>query len=42
MFKSADIKMVALVAVGVIGAGYIMNMFRSNDYVNSAISGYDA
>lgn len=42
MLKTADFKMIGLVAVGVIAAGYLMNAFRSNEYVNSAISGYDA
>ncbi len=40
--KNADFKMILLSAVGVVVAGYVMNMFRGNSYVNSAISGYDA
>lgn len=37
-----DVKLVLLVMVGIFGAGYIMNAMRSNSWVSSAISGYDA
>lgn len=33
---------VALVAVGVFVAGYVMNALRDNDIVSSAIDGFDA
>jgi len=36
------VQFVALVAVGVFAAGYIMNALRDNDIVSSAIDGFDA
>ncbi|KZK78188.1 hypothetical protein PsW64_03827 [Pseudovibrio sp. W64] len=39
---NSDIKAVGVVIVGVFLAGYIMNQFRSNTYVASAIDGFDA
>lgn len=38
----ADVKVIALTALGVFVAGLVMNAFRKNDFVNNAINGFDA
>ena len=37
-----DLKMIGLVAAGVFAAGFIMNALRDNDFIKSAIGGFDA
>lgn len=41
-FKKGDAKMVMLVMLGVIGAGYVMNLGREMPVVGDAINGFDA
>lgn len=40
--KTGDIRTIGLTVVAIFAAGYLMNMLRDNEFVNSAISGYDA
>lgn len=40
MMKKADLKSVALVALGVIVAGYAMNQFRDVAVIGDARNGY--
>lgn len=39
--SKGDIKLLAIVIVGVVGAGYLMNALRDNNVVNDAIRGFD-
>lgn len=41
MPKKSDIKLVGLVAIGVMVAGYAMYQFRDVTLINQARSGYD-
>lgn len=42
MPNKGDIKAVAIVVIGVVVAGYVMNMLRENEIVQDAIDGFDA
>jgi hypothetical protein len=40
--NKGDVKFVLLTMAGIFAAGYLMNAMRTNSWVSSAISGYDA
>lgn len=40
MPKKTDIKLMAIVAAGVIAAGFIMHQFRDVDFIDQANSGF--
>ena len=40
--KKTDMKMVGLVMLGVIAAGYVLNMGRDLPVIGDAVNGFDA
>ena len=42
MLKKTDMKMIGLVTLGVIAAGYLMNLGRDLPVIGDAVKGFDA